>query len=51
VKVLKRCVVEGNRNTTQGNTTCLAKGRVKVPIPSKSLDALFGALDRVESNK
>ena len=42
---------EDNRDTTLGNITHLAKGRVKVPIPSKSLDAFFGALNRVKSNK
>ena len=51
MKVLKRSVVEDDGDTTQGNITCLAEGRVEVPIPSKSLDAFFGTLDRVESNK
>ena len=43
--------IEDDRETTQRNITCLAKGRVKIPIPSKSLYALFGTFDRVESNK
>ena len=51
MKILKRSAVEDDGDTTQRNITCLAKRRVEVPVPSKSLDAVFGTFDRVESNK
>ena len=38
-------------DVTQGRIACLAEGRVEVSVPPKTLDALLGTLDRLETDK